>query len=296
MFLSIVYGYPGFPVDKLQYLDAASIAIWCVFVCTCCAKLCFISGEVRNWFRGADGTIWLIIQGFVLLFLNPVTWILTAVDGSNEIKQVNGNSITCPSGVRQVLQSWCQSWTLVYFNEPVRKALVILLVVLSNLGPLACLMGCSFIAHFFIFQGLASQTSVTGEVGFGLGSPQGCSLSTDCPQTANLQEALWNQFIALSEVQGLLFLVENDNTNFFYILSFDFFTRLIGMSLLLAVMCGFYSDAVEEDSTNAAKLHSVMIDTAFTKLLTDGKDYLTPDQLLNVLRLCHPECVNPPPL
>ena len=45
-------------------------------------------------------------------------------------------------------------------------------------------------------------------------------------------------------------------------------------------------EVLDERNKRAAELHSTMLNTAFDLLCTEKRDYLTPSQLLNLLRRC----------
>lgn len=73
---------------------------------------------------------------------------------------------------------------------------------------------------------------------------------------------------------------------FLVLFSFDFITRVLGLSLLLAVLYGDYCEVLQDSFDNRAELRKLMLNTAFDMLCIDGTDHLTPEQLLNIMRKC----------
>merc|ERR1719424_8384 len=88
---------------------------------------------------------------------------------------LSGQYLECPNAFKSIIFGICRAWCFVYFNAPVRSALVVLIKVISKLGPFAALTTSAFMGHFFIFQGLAYDVTPSdgsgqaGKNGFGYG-------------------------------------------------------------------------------------------------------------------------------
>jgi len=98
----------------------------------------------------------------------------------------------------------------------------------------------SFLGHFFIFQGLTIGTP--GENGFG--------------NKGVVSTALYNLFGLLTTVNHpdvMMWLVDAKPVTFVFIISFMFFTNIIGLNLLLAIVYGQYVNILEEELKAKAK-------------------------------------------
>jgi len=155
---------------------------------------------------------------------------------------------------------WCRAWTLIFFNKGVRNALETLLKVLTRLGPLAGLMVSFFLIHFFVFQSMAVGEAASN--GWGTGS------------NANISDALYDLFCLLTTVNHpdtMMWLVDIKPIAFFVIMSYMFFTSIIGLNLLLGIVYGEYVSILNEDLEGEASLRAQMVMTAF-EIYTANQD------------------------
>ena len=132
----------------------------------------------------------------------------------------------CPTPFSIFVSGWCRAWTLIYFNPSIRDALSTLIQVFGHLGPLCALCLLSFVGHFFIFQALT--VGVPGQAGFGTGG--------------NIGGATYNLFCFLTTVNHpdvMMWLVDaKPLLTWLTIISYMFFTFIIGLNLLLAIVAG----------------------------------------------------------
>jgi len=115
---------------------------------------------------------------------------------------------------------------------------------------------------------------ITGQEGFGSGG--------------EVWDAFYTLFCLLTTVNhpdGLMWLADAKPAAFIFIVTFIFFTNIIGLNLLLAIVYGEYVSILASEREEKALLRSKMLDTAFISLTEmRGREYLTPDELLEILR------------
>lgn len=115
-----------------------------------------------------------------------------------------------------------------------------------TLGPFFALTTGCFLAHFFIFQALA--TSEPSQNGFGIGG--------------DVMTAMYNLFGLMTTVNHpdvLMYLVDVKPVTFFFIVTYMFFTAILAQNLLLGVVCGEYTDYLDEKMTDAAGLRKEIL-------------------------------------
>jgi len=277
MFLAVT-GSPGIPGagNWLRNLSTAlHIMIWLVFVGVSLTRLKYMWKARGMWFGGAIEPPWVVIQAVVVFIIVPIEMIQGTIEGTSEMTQEGGEVIYCPAAFSIFLQGWCRAWVYIYFNKGIRDALMTLIKVFTCLGPLTALLLVSFFAHFFIFQGLTVGVTAPQE-GFGV--------------AGNVSDALYNLFGLLTTVNhpdALMWLVDAKPSAFLFIISFMFFTSIIGLNLLLAIVYGEYVGILATELETKALLRSKMLDTAFDLLCPVGRDYLTPTELVDIMRRCN---------
>jgi hypothetical protein len=263
------------------------VIIWVIFSVALLVRLKYMWRAKSNWTQGASEGQFIIGQIIVLWILTPSAYIVDAGAGTTGRYQANSKTIPCVNGYSMFVMGWCRAWTFIYFNKNVRTAMVTVLKVLTRLGPLTGLLLGFFFCHFFIFQSLSIGTS----------DPQNGWGTNDA---ANVSNALYDLFSLLTTVNHpdtMLWLVDVKPASFFFIISFMFFTSIIGLNLLLGIVYGEYCTILEENLTGDAELRSDMLMTAFD-LLTAGqpKDdaHITTDELEVILRevSAEPEAAN----
>jgi len=277
MLLSITSppGIPDGPDWLMTLSEVLQLVIWLMFCVNCVQRVRYMWAKRDEWFYGAWEPPWVFIQMIVLFVLTPVEKIARVVEGNHDILQASGTTVHCPAPVSIFIQGWARAWTFIYFNRKVRNALVTLCQVFTCLGPLTALLLVSFIGHFFVFQGITIGVTKQ-EAGYG-------------PQDGDVSTALYELFSLLTTVNHpdvMMWLVEQRPLAFPVIMSFMFFTSIIGLNLLLAIVYGEYVNILDSELEGKAELRSKMIETAFKRLLKDGKDFLTPAELEKVLRKC----------
>jgi len=282
MLLSITSppGIPDGPDWLMTLSEVLQLVIWLMFCVNCVQRVRYMWAKRDEWFYGAWEPPWVFIQMIVLFVLTPVEKIARVVEGNHDILQASGTTVHCPAPVSIFIQGWARAWTFIYFNSSIRDGLVTLCQVFTCLGPLTALLLVSFIGHFFIFQGITiGVANPQAGYGTGYGATTGGDVST----------ALYELFSLMTTVNHpdvMMWLVEARPLAFPIIISFMFFTNIIGLNLLLAIVYGEYVGILATELEGKAELRGQMIEAAFKMLLKDGKDFLTPDELIAVLRKC----------
>jgi len=277
MLLSITSppGIPDGPEWLMDVSEICQVLIWLVFVAVCLIRLKYMWKARSKWYSGAMEPPWGIVQAIVILVLMPVHIISYYSAGMTKYTRFDSVIVHCPNSLSMFLQGWCKAWVYVYFNKGIRDAFMTLMKVFTCLMPLALLLLVSFFAHFFIFQGLTVGAGVTGS-GFGPGQ--------------NVSDALYELFGLMTTVNHpdvMMWLVNAKPLSFLFIISFMFFTNIIGLNLLLAIVYGEYVGSLAVELERKAMLRSKMLGTAFDMITEPlGRNYLTPAELTDVLRQC----------
>jgi hypothetical protein len=275
--------------------------IWGAYIVVAATRLKFMWKARGAWMDGAAEPPWLMVHLIMVFGLATSEW-LVYWNGrqhmlDNPYLQATGFSVKCPASYAVFIGGWVRGWMWIYFNAGVRDALLTLLKVFTKLGPITALMIALITGHFFIFEGL-SNGETFGEYNCGnYGLPDYPGLYNGCVSFGpggDTWEALWNMYGLLTDtVHPDLFMWLTDRKwfTFVVIISYMFFTNLIGLNLLLAIVYGQYVEILEEAQTYRASLRNSMLDTAFEILDPDGSDDVTPQELLAMLR----RCFNAPP-
>jgi len=281
----------GFDLAGLAYpAYGISIMIWLIF-CLFCGVRTFYMWDMRKyWAISGLEPRWLIGMIVVLYILTPAAIISGWTSGNHHILQgvgvLEGSKLECPNAFKVSALGLCRAWCFVYFNPSVRKALVVLIKVISKLGPFAALTTSCFTAHFFVFQALAYNVwpddGQAGKNGYGYGGSTG--------------DAVYNLFGLMTTVNHpdvFMWLVDKKWFTMIVIMSFIFFTMILAQNLLLGFVYGEYCEALEERLVYDAKLRSAMVDAAYDiaiqiRIAEGGAqhNYLTNSELLYILRKC----------
>lgn len=118
---------------------------------------------------------------------------------------------------------------------------------------------------------------VPAEGGFGTGADA---------DDANVSMAIYNLFGMLTTVNHpdiFMWQVNQMPWTILIMMSFMFFTMIIGLNLLLAIIYGEYTSILTGQNESNAKLRAAMIDTAFDLLVSENDDHLSPEQLYHIL-------------
>lgn len=99
---------------------------------------------------------------------------------------------------------------------------------------------------------------------------------------------MYNLFGLLTTVNHpdvMMFLVDRKWYTFIFILTYMFTTNILGLNLLLAIVYGEYCAILEDSMVSQAELRKTMMETAFNILDPDGDGNLSPNQVLEILRM-----------
>jgi hypothetical protein len=192
---------------------------------------------------------------------------------------VCGQYLQCPHPASVFILGWCRAWTFIYFNKGIRSAFTTLLRVFTRLVPLTFLLLSFYLIHFFIFQTLSTgPVGIKTEHGWGAGDG------------ASVWDALYDLFSLLTTVNHpdtMMWLVDLYPLAFAAIMSYMFFTSIIGLNLLLGIVYGDYVEILETDNKALANLRAQMVMSAFelyTKNMDTADAYMRTDDLRNILR------------
>jgi len=218
----------------------------------------YFVGFRNKWFHGANEPLWTLAFGcFVALDLG--TAVVSQFADRRFVLQYDGTT------VRQVPMYRClgfisRSFYVIYFNREVRHAMRSVLRVITKIGPISFVLLCFFIAHYLI-----TVIVVPGNIP---DDAAGADIWNFCPGEEPW-EALWWLYVCLTTANHpdlFMPLYHSQTWSSAISISFMFFTDLICLNLLLAVVAGEFSDFMETYHLQNFQKQLAMLDTAFDNL------------------------------
>lgn len=232
-------------IDSVE--GAILLYFWFIFL----VYMSCIWGQRRSWLKARESK-WIFGLGIALV-VSTMGAAVSQAGVYDTVRTFDGDVF---------ISSWeCAGWMFrayffLLFNAELRHAGQVLLNVLKALGPIASMVLCSFIIHYFIFNTVVDDGSET-------------QLLYNFGEDGDTVEALYELYICLTTANYpdiFLPLYNEKRWTFLLTMSFMVFTVIILLNLLLAVVASEYSDVNERLYSKNYNLRTVMLSTAFNTL------------------------------
>jgi len=182
---------------------------------------------------------------------------LDTIMGALEISGHLAGTITTINGVLLLnplvaVDAAVRSYYMMYFNPPLRKVVPAVIKTIFRLGPMAFMIGCSFMVHYFLLESVAD--GVEQNLG-GVGT--------------DVVEGIWSFYIYQTTANHPdLFMPLYNNRGWAMLVPFSFMVINWGllMNLLLAVVADEHNNISGTFVSYEAKLRHLMLHQAFNHL------------------------------